>query len=177
MDNWLNLDWARLFGIDTPLLEIFLRGSLMYLALFVLLRVVLKRQSGSMSLNDLLVVVLLADAAQNGMAGDYRSIPEGILLVATILFWSYTLDWLGYRFPAIQRLIHPPELLLAKDGQLIRRNLRKEFITEDELNSALREQGVKDVSQTARVFMEGDGKISVVKKDQEQHNPPERKGM
>ncbi|HEX2981271.1 MAG TPA: hypothetical protein VHO48_13460, partial [Anaerolineaceae bacterium] len=102
-----NIDWVKIFTPDTPILEIFVRGSVMYLALFVLLRVILKREAGTVGISDLLVVVLLADAAQNGMAGDYQSISDGILLVATIILWSYFLDWLGYRFPRIERLIHP----------------------------------------------------------------------
>lgn len=46
-----------------------------------------------MSVTDLLVVVLIADAAHNAMAGDYRSLLDGILLVSTIVFWSYALGW------------------------------------------------------------------------------------
>ena len=104
----LHMDWHSIFVPDTPLLEIALRGSIMYLSLFVMLRVILKRQSGDVALSDLLVVVLIADAAQNGMAADYQSIPDGILLVFTIIFWSYALDWLGYHFPRLQRLLVPP---------------------------------------------------------------------
>ncbi len=67
--EWLfGVDWAKTFLPNTPLLEIFLRGSLTYLALFFLLRIVLKRESGGMGVTDLLVIVLIADAAQNAMA-------------------------------------------------------------------------------------------------------------
>jgi uncharacterized membrane protein YcaP (DUF421 family) len=91
MDNFLWPDWEAMFVPHTSPLEMIIRGSIMYLGLFVLLRVVLKRQSGGVAITDILVVVLLADAAQNGMAGDYRSIPDGLLLVGTILFWSYSI--------------------------------------------------------------------------------------
>src|SRR4051794_24523835 len=94
------IDWSRMLTFETPLLEIFLRGTLTYLALFALLRLVLKRQQGGMmGVTDLLVIVLIADAAQNAMADDYTSVPDGVLLVVTIVGWSYALDWLGYRFP------------------------------------------------------------------------------
>jgi len=73
------------------------------LALFLLLRLVLKRQSGNMGVTDLLVIVLIADAAQNAMASDYKSVPDGLLLVSTIVFWSYALDWLSYHFPRFGR--------------------------------------------------------------------------
>jgi len=156
------IDWRAVFVPDTPALEIIVRGSVMYLALFALLRFVLRREAGSIGVADLLVIVLIADAAQNGMATGYTSIADGILLVATIVFWAYALNWLGYHFPAVQRLIHPPPLPLVRDGRLLRRNMRRELITEDELLSQLRLQGCEDLADVEFAAMEGDGRISVV---------------
>ncbi len=175
MDWLVGAEWSKVFVPDTPVLEIFLRGSIMYLALFFLLRLVLRRESGGLGVTDLLVVVLIADAAQNGMAGDYTSIPDGLLLVGTILFWSHALNWLGYHVPLIQRFVHPPALPLVRDGRMLRRNMRQELITEDELLSQLRLQGVEDLSGVGRAYMEGDGRISVICRDgQAATNAPER---
>jgi uncharacterized membrane protein YcaP (DUF421 family) len=170
-------DWGRMLAPSTPLLEIVVRGTLMYLGLFVILRTVLKRMSGTVGITDLLVVVLLADAAQNGLADDYVSILDGLALVATIVFWNYALDWLGFRFPALQRFIHPPALLLVRDGTMMRRNMRRELITEDELRSELREQGIEDLSRVKSMWMEGDGAFSVVCYDEERHDAPQRPAM
>lgn len=156
------MDWKSLFSLDIPLLEILLRGSVMYLALFLLLRVVLKRQAGSLGMTDLLLITLIADASQNALAGDYMSIPAGIVLVSTIIFWSYALDWLSFRFTWFNRLVEPPPLPLIKDGQLLRRNMRRELITEEELMTQLREQGLDDLGQVRQAFMEPDGHISIV---------------
>lgn len=156
------LDWQGIFVPSISIFEILVRGTLVYLALFTLLRFVLKREAGGLGVTDLLVVVLIADAAQNAMAGGYRSIPEGILLVATIIFWSYALDWLSYRSLRFARLIQPRPLLLVKDGVMLRRNMRRELITEDELMSQLRRQGVHDIAQVKEAYMEGDGRISVL---------------
>jgi len=95
----LDLDWNGMFVPTKPLLEIIIRGSAIYLGLFALLRIVLKRQASGLSITDMLVIVLLADAAQNGMADDYQSISEGWLLVGTILSWAYALDWLEFHSP------------------------------------------------------------------------------
>jgi uncharacterized membrane protein YcaP (DUF421 family) len=156
------IDWSKLFLPDTPLLEIFIRGSVMYLCIFFLLRFVLKRQAGTIGVADILVLVLISDAAQNAMADEYVSIPDGILLVSTIVFWSYTLDWLGYHFPRFERVLHPPPLRLIKDGRLVRQNMRRELITEQELMSQLRQQGVSDMHGVKEACMEGDGHISIV---------------
>jgi uncharacterized membrane protein YcaP (DUF421 family) len=163
-----NIDWTAIFGVDTSPIETFIRGTVIYLGLFALLRGVLKREAGAVSITDLLVVVLLADAAQNAMADDYRSVPDGLLLVSTIVFWSYALNFLGYHVPWIERLVHPPPLLLIKDGRVLRENLRRELITMAELESLLREQGIGRTEEVKRAYMEGDGQLSVIKLDGEQ---------
>src|SRR3954452_13832286 len=110
------IDWGNVFGLDTPLLEIFLRGSVVYLGLFFLLRLVLRREAGGLGITDLLVIVLIADAVQNAMAGDYHSITDGLLLGGTIIFWSFALDWLAYHWSLFRRFMHPSPLPLVKDG-------------------------------------------------------------
>ena len=140
------------------------RGTLTYIMLFLILRFLLKRQTGVIGIADLLVIVLIADAAQNAMAAEYKSITEGALLVLTIVFWNYALDWLGYRFPAFQRLVRPPPLPLIKDGRMLFRNMRQETITQEELNSQLRQQGIKSCDEVREAFIEGDGRISIIKR-------------
>jgi uncharacterized membrane protein YcaP (DUF421 family) len=169
------MDWKSIFLPDTPLLEIILRGSLMYLALFTMLRVVLKRQAGTLGISDLLLITLLADAAQNAMAGEYTSLSDGIILVATIIFWNYLFDWLSYKYEWFGRLIEPPPLPLIRNGKMLRKNMRQEFITEDELMMQLRQQGLEDVSKVKDAFIESDGRISIIQRKQKRHDQPERK--
>lgn len=171
------IDWKTIFLPDTSLLEIILRGSVMYLALFILLRIVLKRQTGTLGMTDLLLITLLADASQNAMAGEYKSLPDGIVLVSTIIFWNYAFDWLSARSPWFERLIEPPPLPLVKQGKLLRRNMRKELITEPELMGQLREQGVDDLSKVKAAYIESDGRISVIEYDEKQHEKAGRKEL
>ena len=170
MDWLIGLDWKSMLTIDKPLAEIFLRGTVMYLGLFFMLRFVRRREVGAMGITDLLVLVLIADAAQNAMADDYRSLPEGLVLVGTIIGWSYALDWLGYHVAFLGRLLEPAPLTLIEHGQMLRRHMRRELITEEELMSQLRLQGVDDVKQVKRAYMESDGRISVLADP-----PPEQK--
>ena len=155
------IDWKSVFVPTLHIAEIFVRGTIIYLFLLLVLRL-LRREAGAIGISDLLVIVLVADAAQNAMASEYKSITEGIILITTIAFWDYFLDWLGYRFPRIQRLIRPGPLLLIKDGQMQRRNMRQEIITEDELMGQLRKQGVENVEEVKKCYLEGDGQISVI---------------
>lgn len=155
------IHWREILLPDMPLLEIFLRGSIMYLAIYAMMRI-MKRQAGGMSTTDLLVVVLVADAAQNGMARDYKSVPDGIFLVMTLIFWNVFLEWLGYTFPTFAKILYPAPLPLVQNGRMLRQNMRKEFVTEDELMSQLREQGVAHVTQVKQACLEANGHISVV---------------
>ena len=159
------MNWKELFILDLPVLEIFVRGSITYLALFAMLRFVLKREAGAVGVTDLLLIVLIADAAQDAMAGGYTSITAGLILVGTILFWSFFLNWAGSRTPFMNRLLRPPPLLLVEDGKIIRENMRRELLTKDELMSEIRQAGLEDIQDVAKVYMEGDGTFSVIRKD------------
>ncbi len=164
METLWQVDWKAAFVPTVSVAEIVLRGSFVYLLLFFVLRV-LRREAGAVGIPDLLVVVLVADAAQNAMASEYKSLTEGAVLVGTIVAWDFFLDWLGYTFPAVGRLLRPAPLPLVKDGRLLRQNMRKELISTEELMSQLREQGVASVEEVRRCYLEGDGHISVIKRD------------
>ena len=73
----MSLDWGEIFGISTSPLELIIRGTVMYLFLFLLFRVAVRRRVGSVGMADILIMVIIADAAQNGMSGEYRSVTEG----------------------------------------------------------------------------------------------------
>lgn len=169
------IDWAQLFVPQTPLLEIVIRGTVTYLALFVMLRVLLKRESGTTGVSDLLVIVLIADAAQNAMSGQYTTITDGVLLVAVILGWSVVLDFIAYHVPAAARILRPEPLLLIKNGRMLHRNMRRELLTEEELRGLLREQGIDSLARVSEARMESDGQISAIMRSREQGRRPQRK--
>ncbi len=160
----LDFDLAQLFVLRVSPLELFVRGSAVYWFLFLIFRVVMRRNVGSIAIADVLVLVVIADAAQNAMAGGYDSITEGFVLVGTIVGWNVALDMLAYRFERLRRLLEAPPLLLIRDGRMLHHNLRREFLTEDEVLAKLRESGVENVTEVKQAYMEGDGSISVIRK-------------
>src|SRR5215208_8090799 len=81
----MQIDWNSVFLPSLGIAEIVVRGTLMYLGLFLILRFMARRQSGHFGPADLLVIVLIADAAQNGLGKEYQSITEGLVLVVTIV--------------------------------------------------------------------------------------------
>ena len=157
------MNWDEIFGLSLSPWELVIRGTAMYLFLFLLFRVVIRRRVGSIGMADILILVIVADASQNAMSGEYKSVTEGAILVGTIIAWNMLIDWLNFHVPAMRDWLEPPPLPLIENGKLLRRNLRQEYLTEDELKAKLRENGVDDIREVAKAHMESDGQISVIK--------------
>jgi uncharacterized membrane protein YcaP (DUF421 family) len=167
------IDWSRLFGFSVNPAEIILRGTVIYWFIFLLFRLILHRDVGAIAIADVMLLVLIADAASNGMSGNYDSITDGCLLIATLAGWNYLLDLLSFHFPAIRRVVQPAPLVLIQDGKIQRKAMRRELITTEELKSKLREQGIEDFSEVKIAHLEEDGEISILRHDgKEPENSP-----
>ena len=164
---------AHLFAVHVPITELVLRGTLVYWLLFLIFRFVLRRDVGAVGIADILLLVVVADAAQNAMAGGYDTFSEGAILVLTIVAWNWLLDLLSFHLPWARRFAQPQRLALIQRGVPQRRNLRREYITLEELHEKLREQGVEKMSDVKDAYLEGDGQISVIRTDSDepQHAP------
>jgi uncharacterized membrane protein YcaP (DUF421 family) len=164
MDLFFNVQWKELFAPDVPLLESVIRGTIVYIAIFFLVRVIPNRQMGGVGMNDMLLIVLVASAATNSLAGEHKSITNGMVLVATVILWSYAFNWLGFKFLSLQRLFQPAAKVIVKDGQMQEDVMQKELITEEELKGKLRRQGADDIAKVRAAFIESDGQISVIER-------------
>lgn len=165
MDKLIGVDWEALVTPSTSVLEMIVRGTLTYWFCFLYLRLI-RRGASQLGITDLLLVTLISDAAQNSMAFNYESVTEGIALVGTLVFWDFAINWLSARVDFLKKLGQPDPILLVKDGQMMKQNLRKELITVDELNGILREQGVDDISKVKELHIEGTGNVSLVRKEE-----------
>ena len=151
------------FGVDP--LELIVRGTAVDWFLFVLFRFVLRRDAGSVAVADIMLLVLIADASQNAMSGGYQTLADGAVVVLTLAAWNYLLDWVSYRSPAMRRVLQPAPLVLVRDGQVLRANLRRELVTMDELMAAMRLQGIDNIALVKSARMEADGLITVIRVD------------
>lgn len=158
-------DWHSLFALTVSPVELIIRGSLIYLFLFIIFRTILQRDIGTVGIADMLLLVLVADAAQNAMAAEYRSVSDGMILISTIIGWNLLFDFLAYRSPRLRRLLQPPEICLVRDGRILYRNLRREYLSEDDLRAKLREHGIGELSEVRVAYMESDGQISVIPRE------------
>lgn len=154
---------AALFRFGVAPLELVLRGTAVYWFLFGLFRFVLRRDAGSIGIADILLLVIVADAAQNAMSGGYETVADGFVLVATICGWNWLMDWAGYRFRVLHRFFEPAPVVLVRRGRLVRAALRRELISVPELMGRLREHGVDKLAEVKMARMESDGDISVLR--------------
>jgi uncharacterized membrane protein YcaP (DUF421 family) len=154
-----------LFQFRVSPAELFVRGTLIYWFLFAMFRFVLRRDAGGLGIADILLVVLIADASQNAMAGGYDSVSEGCVLIGTLIGWNYLVDWASFRWEVVRRLAEPTPLLLIDRGRVLARNLRREFVTREELEAQLRLNGVGSLSNVRKAYLESDGRFSVVRYD------------
>ena len=158
------VDWGSLFVPQNPLAEVIVRGTLIYLLLFLVLRFFLNRQAGAVGNPDILVIVLIVEATTDAM-GKNESVTEAALLIGTVMAWSYGLQWLSFRVPRLRFLVSSPKVKLIENGQVLRRNMRRELVTDEELMSLLRSQGIDDPKQVKSAYIEGSGDISVIPLD------------
>ncbi|WP_144630812.1 DUF421 domain-containing protein [Bordetella genomosp. 13] len=152
-----------IFSLQAGVGEMMLRGTTIYWVLLVLLRISGRRDLGSLGAADMLVLVLVADAAGNAMSGDSDSLGDGVIVVTTIVGWSFFLDRLAYYVPWVRGLMEPDRVCLIRDGRIDVAGLRRELVTRQELMEQLRLKGVASVGMVRRAYIESTGEFSVIR--------------
>lgn len=165
--------WDDMFAWTTPVPEIVLRGTILYLGILLMMRLVGQRETGGLTVTDLLVVILVGEAATHSMTTSHLSVPEGLILAGTLLGWSVVLDALAYRSPRIAALLKARPKALIEDGRVNERALRRELLSRTELDAQLRLHGVRDVSEVERAYLEPNGMVSVLLHEGRAEDAPE----
>lgn len=156
-------EWADIFQPETPLLELVARGSAIYLGVLVLMRLMPRRAGGELARVDLVFLLLIAEAATHGF-GEYTTVADALIVIITLMAWDYLINLLSFRISFVERLVSAPAIEVVRDGRLLRRNMRREYLTEDELMSFLRKEGIDDLAAVKSACVESEGNISVIQK-------------
>ena len=154
----------ELVELAMPWWQFPLRAALIYLALLLLIRLSGKRTVGEFTPFDLVLMILLGNALENGMIGGDTSVLGGILVVVTLLLLNAGLARITARSTRVERLVEGTPVVLVRDGTVFRSALRKENVAIEDLEEAMRQSGCKDASQVDLAMLETDGQISVVKR-------------
>lgn len=156
--------WTLLFLPQAPILESIIRASAIYLFAFLLLRVILRRESGGLGVSDILVIILIAAATQSSIAGQAVSVLDGFILVATLVAWDWLLSYVAFRNRRLSLLVRPRPRPIIKDGQILRENAQRELLTRSEIQQQLRLHHVGSVEEVAEAYMEPNGEMSVLRR-------------
>ena len=142
--------------------EIIIRTLIIYLAILIGLRLSGKREIGQMTIFDLVVLLLIANAVQNAMVGSDTSLIGGILAAAVLLAVNLVVARMRLRWPRLRRWVEGTPTLLILHGKIIPNHMLREGIDEETLLAILREHGLADVSEVDMAVLEIDGSVSVV---------------
>ena len=145
-------------------LELAARGVVVYAALLVALRIFGKREVGQFTVYDLVFVLLVANALQPAMTGPDTSLVGGIVLIASLVVANAIVGRLD-QVPMIHRLFTPAPAVIIRGGKYVDDMLKRESVTEDEVEMAIREHGLTGAKDVKLAVLEADGTISVVPKD------------
>ncbi len=158
-----------------PPWDLILRSTAIYVVLMIALRVFGKRELGQMTIFDLVLVLLVANAVQPAMTGPDSSLLGGFIIIGTLFILNWTVNWCRIRSPRFRRLLESPPRVLAAAGAWIPGALAKEGIDQSEADMALREHGVSGIDDTELVELESDGSVSVVPKQKAGRVRPRRR--
>ena len=150
--------------LSVPLWEIVLRTLVVYVTVLGLLRLGGKRELGTMSPADLVVILIIANAVQNAMNGGDVSLIGGLISAATLVGGNLLLGRFGRRIPILGGLVYEEPTLLVQDGKPITENLKHEHVDIADVEMAAREHGVSDLNEVAAAVLEIDGSISIIPK-------------
>lgn len=153
---------SMLFDSWSGLARVLIVGTAAYAALIVFLRISGKRTLSKMNAFDLVVTVALGSTLATVLLS--RSVPlaEGVLALALLICLQYVLTWGSVRSRRVRGLIKSEPALLVRNGICLEDAMRKERITREEIEAALRDSGVAELAHASAVVLETDGSLSVV---------------
>ena len=140
------------------------RGVIVFVFLFVLMRVIGRRELASLEPFDLILLVILGDAVQQGLTQDDYSLTGAFLAVGTIAILQLGTSFVNFHFPRLRPILDGEPIVVVQDGKPIDRNLKRERVTVEDLLSAARRQNIAKLDDVAWAVMETSGEITFIKK-------------
>jgi uncharacterized membrane protein YcaP (DUF421 family) len=144
--------------------DLVLRTAVVYAFLLVLMRAIGRRELSSLEPFDLILLVILGDALQQGLTQDDYSVTGALLVVGTFAVLQVLTSWISYRFKPARTVLQGEPLIVVEDGKPIERNLRRERLTNEELAEAARLQQIGHIEEVQWAVLERNGQITFIKK-------------
>jgi uncharacterized membrane protein YcaP (DUF421 family) len=146
-------------------MDIVLRAVALYAFVIFVMRVIGRRELSSMTPFDLVLLIILGDAIQQGLTQDDYSVTGAVLAIGTIATLQVGTSYLSFRFPPMRKVFQGQPIVLVDHGKFVHRNLRRERMTEEEVAEEARQQQIASLDQVDWAILEANGSISFIKKD------------
>jgi uncharacterized membrane protein YcaP (DUF421 family) len=145
-------------------MDIAFRGAALFLFMYLLTRVIGRRELSSLQPFDLILLVVLGDTIQQGLTQDDYSVTGAVIAVGTIAGLQVLTSWGAFRFPWLRRVLDGHPIVLVEDGKVIEKNLRRERLTVDDLAEQARANQVASLEDVRWAIFEPSGSISFITK-------------
>jgi uncharacterized membrane protein YcaP (DUF421 family) len=145
-------------------MDIALRAVFLYAFVVLLMRVTGRRELSTLSAIDLVLLIILGDAIQQGLTQDDYSVTGAVIVVSTIAALQVTTSYVSFRSRRARRVLEGEPIVIVQDGKLIERNMRRERLTEDEVAEEMRAQQIASVEDVEWGILETNGTMSFIPK-------------
>jgi uncharacterized membrane protein YcaP (DUF421 family) len=144
-------------------MDLVLRAVVIFAFVLLLTRIIGKRELGSLQPFDLILLIVLGDALQQGLTQDDYSLTGAILVVGTIAVLQVCVSWLSYRFPRTRPVLEGEPVIIVQDGNVIEKNLKRERLTVADITEEARKQQIAHLADVRWAVLETSGQISFIK--------------
>jgi len=143
-------------------MDIVARATVIFVVIFIVLRVIGRRELGNLEPFDLILLVVMGDLVQQGVTQSDYSVTGAIIAILTISVLTVLVSYLSFRFRRLRPLLEGEPIILFADGHPIERNMRRERITLDDLAAEARQQNLASLDEVRLAVLEASGQISII---------------
>jgi uncharacterized membrane protein YcaP (DUF421 family) len=144
--------------------DIVVRAALAFCFVFLLTRLIGRRELSSLQPFDLMLLIVIGDLIQQGVTQNDLSVTGLILTVGVFGTMTLAASYVSWKFPRIRPILEPDPLILVEDGKVIEKNLHKERMTPQELAAEARLQQIDSLEKVKWAVLESGGRISFIPK-------------
>jgi uncharacterized membrane protein YcaP (DUF421 family) len=145
-------------------MDLVLRAVVTFFFIFLLTRIIGRRELSSLEPFDLILLIVLGDAVQQGLTQDDYSVTGAITVITTFALLQVLLSYLNFRVPRLRPILDGEPIVIVQDGKVIERNLKRERLTVEELAEEARMNQIASLDQVQWAVLETSGQISFVEK-------------
>jgi uncharacterized membrane protein YcaP (DUF421 family) len=147
-------------------MDIAIRATAIFIGLYLLMRLMGKRELAQLTPFELVVLVVIGDLIQQGVTQNDFSVTGAIIAISTIAFLAVAMSWATYLWPAAERLLEGEPRVIVRDGEILTANLHRSRLTPSEIESEMRLAGIGRLADVAWAILEPRGKISFIQRSQ-----------